>query len=497
MKAFNATLRDGQTDFFIGADLPGVGYMLNFFSWLPAEGVVGTAGRAVDHVGFEVRNLSAFCAELEAKGIALATPYAARRGAWDVRCHDRRSLGHRHRADRRACAASARRVNRVVLRAARSETRARVEPPLPPAILPGFRTRGRHGCKEVGRVAQCCTQGRAVDRDRSESSPRSTHCSVSPATTTGSRTPSIASRCGARRTRSAAGRRSGSELLGKTSAELCPAPPNDPEYWVRHRALLEAREPVRDVVHTLSAGGGAAQQVSVSGAPAYSPSGDFVGYRGIARESGALADMERLLELEGALLRGLAEADDLASAVPLVVRLTCQLARFECGCYWSVDEATAAVRRVATSSANGVQRRSPLREGAPLPEWLRAIPSGSRIRRTTSPRVGAPRGAPRCSCPWSPPARRSGCSSSRRPKARRPTLVCFRYCAASPCSSVTCTRARRSRSACARASSGSRPRWRSRRSASRMSTTKAASCTRILSSARCSATRRPSCARAR
>jgi hypothetical protein len=31
MKAFNATLRPGQTDFFIGADLPGVGYSLNFF----------------------------------------------------------------------------------------------------------------------------------------------------------------------------------------------------------------------------------------------------------------------------------------------------------------------------------------------------------------------------------------------------------------------------------------------------------------------------------
>ena len=75
MKAFNATLRDGQTDFFIGADLPGVGYMLNFFSWLPAESLVGTAGRAVDHVGFEVRNLEAFCAELAAKGIALVTPY--------------------------------------------------------------------------------------------------------------------------------------------------------------------------------------------------------------------------------------------------------------------------------------------------------------------------------------------------------------------------------------------------------------------------------------
>jgi catechol 2,3-dioxygenase-like lactoylglutathione lyase family enzyme len=75
MKAFNATLREGQTDFFIGADLPGVGYMLNFFSWLPNENLIGTEGRAVDHVGFEVRNLRAFCAELEAKGLKLKSPY--------------------------------------------------------------------------------------------------------------------------------------------------------------------------------------------------------------------------------------------------------------------------------------------------------------------------------------------------------------------------------------------------------------------------------------
>jgi catechol 2,3-dioxygenase-like lactoylglutathione lyase family enzyme len=75
MKAFNATLREGQTDFFIGADLPGVGYMLNYFSWLPNEELVGTEGRAVERVGFEVRNLRAFCAELESKGIALAAPY--------------------------------------------------------------------------------------------------------------------------------------------------------------------------------------------------------------------------------------------------------------------------------------------------------------------------------------------------------------------------------------------------------------------------------------
>ena len=75
MKAFNATLRPGQTDFFIGADLPGVGYMLNFFRWEPAENLTGTKGRAVDHVGFEVKNLQEFCRALEAKGISLTVPY--------------------------------------------------------------------------------------------------------------------------------------------------------------------------------------------------------------------------------------------------------------------------------------------------------------------------------------------------------------------------------------------------------------------------------------
>ncbi len=83
MKAFNATLRPGQTDFFIGADLPGVGYSLNFFRWEGDQSIthVPTAGRVVDHVGFEVKNLVAFCKELEAKGIKLTRPYQQRDAA--------------------------------------------------------------------------------------------------------------------------------------------------------------------------------------------------------------------------------------------------------------------------------------------------------------------------------------------------------------------------------------------------------------------------------
>jgi catechol 2,3-dioxygenase-like lactoylglutathione lyase family enzyme len=75
--AHHATLRPGQTDFFIGADLPGVGYSLNFFRWEGDQSIthVPTAGRAVDHVGFEVKHLEAFCKALEAKGIKAVRPY--------------------------------------------------------------------------------------------------------------------------------------------------------------------------------------------------------------------------------------------------------------------------------------------------------------------------------------------------------------------------------------------------------------------------------------
>jgi catechol 2,3-dioxygenase-like lactoylglutathione lyase family enzyme len=75
IRALNAVPRDIPVyDYFAGADLPGVGYMLNYFSWLPELDLVGTAGRAVDHVGFEVRGLEAFCEELTGKGIELVEP---------------------------------------------------------------------------------------------------------------------------------------------------------------------------------------------------------------------------------------------------------------------------------------------------------------------------------------------------------------------------------------------------------------------------------------
>ena len=69
VKTFGARSRLGGA--FPAADLPGVA--LNFSP--STDPVVGTQGRALDHIGFEVKNLEAFCKKLEADGVKLAVPY--------------------------------------------------------------------------------------------------------------------------------------------------------------------------------------------------------------------------------------------------------------------------------------------------------------------------------------------------------------------------------------------------------------------------------------
>ena len=68
-KTFGAKPR--ETANFAAADLPGVA--LNFTK--SPDPVVGTQGRALDHIGFEVKNLEEFTKKLEGMGIKLERPY--------------------------------------------------------------------------------------------------------------------------------------------------------------------------------------------------------------------------------------------------------------------------------------------------------------------------------------------------------------------------------------------------------------------------------------
>jgi catechol 2,3-dioxygenase-like lactoylglutathione lyase family enzyme len=71
VKTFGARARSAPGSAFVSADLPGVA--LNFTP--SPTPVVGTQGRALDHIGFEIKNLEAFTKKLEADGIKLEIAY--------------------------------------------------------------------------------------------------------------------------------------------------------------------------------------------------------------------------------------------------------------------------------------------------------------------------------------------------------------------------------------------------------------------------------------
>jgi predicted enzyme related to lactoylglutathione lyase len=72
MQTFGASpLASANPAAFISASLPGL--TMNF---APSQTpVVGIQGRALDHIGFEVKDLEAFTKKLEAQGIKLVSPY--------------------------------------------------------------------------------------------------------------------------------------------------------------------------------------------------------------------------------------------------------------------------------------------------------------------------------------------------------------------------------------------------------------------------------------
>ena len=69
-KNFGATVKKrGPHD---AADIPGINLT---FAVAKNPPTLGTKGRSVDHIGFEVKNLEAFCKKLEANGVKLDVPY--------------------------------------------------------------------------------------------------------------------------------------------------------------------------------------------------------------------------------------------------------------------------------------------------------------------------------------------------------------------------------------------------------------------------------------
>jgi len=69
VKKFGA--KPGKRGPFEAADVPGV----NLTFSQAKDAVAGTKGRALDHIGFEIKDLESFCKKLEADGVKFDLPY--------------------------------------------------------------------------------------------------------------------------------------------------------------------------------------------------------------------------------------------------------------------------------------------------------------------------------------------------------------------------------------------------------------------------------------
>jgi PAS domain S-box-containing protein len=114
--------------------------------------------------------------------------------------------------------------------------------------------------------------------------------------------------------------------------------------WAAHRALLEARQPFRDLELCHYDSAGRKIWIRVSGEPVFDASGAFKGYRGIARDFTERRRAEELRELEHSVTRILSEADSASAALKAVFRAVCETEGWECGRYFHLDEQAGVLR---------------------------------------------------------------------------------------------------------------------------------------------------------
>src|SRR6185369_1524967 len=114
--------------------------------------------------------------------------------------------------------------------------------------------------------------------------------------------------------------------------------------WLVHRAVLQARQPFRDLELCRYDSRGCKVWFRVSGEPVFDASGAFKGYQGIACDITERRRAEELRELEHAVTRILADADSASAALQTVIRAVCETEGWECGRYFRVDEAGRVLR---------------------------------------------------------------------------------------------------------------------------------------------------------
>jgi diguanylate cyclase (GGDEF)-like protein len=107
--------------------------------------------------------------------------------------------------------------------------------------------------------------------------------------------------------------------------------------WEAHRRVLEARQPIYDLLMWRPMSDGRVRYMLVSGEPVRDGDGRFRGYRGVGRDITAQKRAEQLLKLEHHVAQLLAAAEDARGGVREFIRAVCEAEGWACGRYFRVE----------------------------------------------------------------------------------------------------------------------------------------------------------------
>ncbi|HTO66569.1 MAG TPA: PAS domain S-box protein [Bradyrhizobium sp.] len=134
----------------------------------------------------------------------------------------------------------------------------------------------------------------------------------------------------------------GSEL-GKRRWEL-PYLDIDEDAWRKHREMLDAHLPFRDLEYGRPTPSGGKRYAAVSGLPMFDEAGRFIGYRGVGRHITERKRAQARQAAQYGIARVLAESDSLEAAAPDLLRTICEKMDWDWGALWSVDQRAGRLR---------------------------------------------------------------------------------------------------------------------------------------------------------
>ena len=135
----------------------------------------------------------------------------------------------------------------------------------------------------------------------------------------------------------------GDPVVGRTRWDR-PSIRPDAAGWAAHRATLDARLPFHDFEIERIDADGVRRYRALSGEPMFGPSGKFLGYRGVGRDTTERRREERLVALEHSVSRALSGAWSVPGAIRAVIRAVCESEGWPMGRYYSAADEAGVLR---------------------------------------------------------------------------------------------------------------------------------------------------------